>query len=118
MRERKSACLTREMEHLSTEQLDEMLQKELQKEMPSEKVVLPILKELRQRETNRPMVDNTKPEIKKFARNIRQIRAKHPVQRNAHGSLRLQQWLRWLLWSFALFPLRGVLKVRWMCYTG
>lgn len=54
MRKRKAACLDKEMERLSTEQLDDLLQRELQKEKPDENVVLPILHVLRRRETHTP----------------------------------------------------------------
>ena len=54
MRKRKAACLDIEMERLSTEQLDDLLQRELQKEKPDENVVLPILHVLRRRETHTP----------------------------------------------------------------
>lgn len=50
MRERKAACPDREMEQMTTEQLDVLLQNELRKKAPDENVVLPILEELRRRE--------------------------------------------------------------------
>ena len=60
MRQRKPACLDREMECLSIEQLDELLQKELQKERPDENVVLPILHALRHKELDHPVIVENK----------------------------------------------------------
>ena len=54
MREIKT-CLRKELEERSTEQLDNMLQTELQKEQPDENTVLPILQILEDREGGRPM---------------------------------------------------------------
>ncbi len=55
MREKKAACLEREMEQLTTEQLDVLLQNELRKDTPDENVVLPILKVLEERERDDPV---------------------------------------------------------------
>ena len=54
MREKKQTCLCNELKHLSTQQLDELLQTELRKENPREEAVLPILEILRQREADDP----------------------------------------------------------------
>ena len=48
-------CLRKELEERSTEQLDNMLQTELQKEQPDENTVLPILQILEDREGGRPV---------------------------------------------------------------
>lgn len=53
MREIKT-CLDQEWEQLSTEELDQILQAELEKEYPNEEVVLPILRELEEREKDLP----------------------------------------------------------------
>lgn len=54
MRENKT-CLHIELETMSTAQLDDILQAELQKEQPDENVVLPILEILEAREGERPV---------------------------------------------------------------
>ena len=54
MRESKT-CLYGELKNMSTLQLDDMLQKELQKEHPDENVVQPILKVLEDREKGYPV---------------------------------------------------------------
>lgn len=56
MRKRKKTCEREELEGLSTEQLDMLLQAELQKESPDEEVVLSILDVLHKRE-NAPAAD-------------------------------------------------------------
>ena len=48
MRENKT-CLHKELEEMSTEQLDNILQAELQKEHPDENTVFPILQVLESR---------------------------------------------------------------------
>lgn len=55
MRENK-ACLQKELEKMSTAQLDVILHEELQKEHPDEKTVLPILEVLGERESGEPIV--------------------------------------------------------------
>ena len=60
MREIKT-CPNQEWQQMPTEELDQILQAELQKEHPNEEVVLPILRELEEREKDIP-VERT-PEI-------------------------------------------------------
>ena len=55
MRENAKACQRREIERLSTEKLDEILQQELRKDMPDEDVVMPILEILAEREADYPV---------------------------------------------------------------
>lgn len=55
MRENAKACQRREIERLSTEKLDEILQQELRKDMPDEDVVMPILEILAEREADQPV---------------------------------------------------------------
>lgn len=55
MRENAKACQRREIERLSTEKLDEILQQELRKDMPDEDVVMPILEILAEREADCPV---------------------------------------------------------------
>lgn len=50
MKEKEMTCMREEWEHLSTQQLDELLQAELRKESPLQEVVLPILDILHNRE--------------------------------------------------------------------
>lgn len=60
MRENKT-CPYQEWQQMPTEELDQILQAELEKEHPNEEVVLPILHELKEREKDIP-VENT-PEV-------------------------------------------------------
>lgn len=60
MREIKT-CLDQEWEQLSTEELDQILQAELEKEYPNEEVVLPILHELEEREKD--LLGEKTPEV-------------------------------------------------------
>ena len=55
MTERETVCQAEHLDQLSVQQLDALLQAELSKECPEEKVVLPILKELEQREKGYPV---------------------------------------------------------------
>ena len=55
MTERETICQAGNLDQLSVQQLDELLQAELCKDYPEEKVVLPILKELEQREKGYPV---------------------------------------------------------------
>lgn len=70
MREIK-ACPSGKWEHMPTEELDRVLQAELRKEYPDENVVLPILREIENRESCKP-VENT-PELQA----IREQLSKH-----------------------------------------
>ncbi len=54
MRENKT-CLDQGWNHLPTEELDQVLQAELEKDHPNEEVVLPILHELEEREKDYPV---------------------------------------------------------------
>lgn len=55
MTDREKACPGKELENMTTEQLDELLQEELRKEVPDESVVLPILQVLQEREKEYPV---------------------------------------------------------------
>ena len=59
MTERYKPCRCKDLEKMSTEQLDELLQKELEKEHPDEKIVLTVLSVLQEREKEYP--ENAKP---------------------------------------------------------
>ena len=67
MRENKT-CPNRGWQQMPTEELDQILQAELEKEHPNEEVVLPILHELEDREKDVP-VENT-PEVLMFQKKI------------------------------------------------
>lgn len=54
MRDRYKHSRCRELENMPTYQLDEMLQRELEKECPDEKIVLTVLDELQEREKEYP----------------------------------------------------------------
>ena len=60
MRENKT-CLDQGWNQMPTEELDQLLQEELEKEHPNEEVVLPILHELEEREKDYPVVKT--PEV-------------------------------------------------------
>ena len=62
MRRKKKTCRYEALEAISTVELDEQLQAELQKDAPDEKVVLPILQVLREREEHcRETVSGSSP---------------------------------------------------------
>ncbi len=67
MREIKT-CPDQEWEKLPTEELDQILQEELEKEQPDEKVVLPILRILEEREKDYPVEKS--PEVLAMLENL------------------------------------------------
>lgn len=70
MRENKT-CLRKELETISTPELEEKLQEELRKEYPDEKVVLPVLQELEERAEAVPIeiTEDHRAAWEKFKRN-------------------------------------------------
>ena len=55
MRNNVKACPGKELKQMTIEQLDTLLQSELEKEVPDEAIVLPILQELQEREKEHPV---------------------------------------------------------------
>lgn len=84
MRENKT-CPYQGWKKMPTEQLDQILQAELEKEHPNEEVVLPILHELEDRERDIP-VENT-PEVLAIANKLR----KHET--SSKQSIQKRRWI-------------------------
>lgn len=84
MRENKT-CLYQGWQQLPTEELDKLLQAELEKEHPNEEVVLPILRELEEREKDIP-VEMT-PEVLEILEKI----SKHKT--SSKQSIHKRRWI-------------------------
>lgn len=84
MRENKT-CPNTGWQQMPTEELDEILQAELAKEHPNEEVVLPILRELKEREKDIP-VENT-PEVLEILEKL----SKHNT--SSKQSIHKRRWL-------------------------
>lgn len=70
MRDRYKHSRCRELENMPTYQLDEMLQRELEKELPDEKTVLTVLDVLQERENEYPENNQAKTKIANKKRNF------------------------------------------------
>ena len=81
MKDRTKTCPGKDLEQISTEELDEILQAELEKESPEESVVLPILQELQKRENDYPV--ETPDEITENANERRSLIHKGPKKSRA-----------------------------------
>ena len=84
MREIKT-CPNTGWQQMSTEELDQILQAELEKEHPNEEVVLPILRELEEREKDIPV--ETTPEVLEILEKI----SKHNT--SSKQSIHKRKWL-------------------------
>lgn len=70
MRDRYKHSRCRDLENMPTDQLDEMLQRELEKELPDEKIVLTVLDVLQERENEYPENNQAKTKIANKKRNF------------------------------------------------
>ena len=87
MRENKT-CPNTGWQQMPTEELDQILQAELEKEHPNEEVVLPILRELEEREKGIP-VEKT-PEVLAILEKI----SKHNT--SSKQSIHKRRWIAWI----------------------